>query len=89
MIGAGFGFVGAFVSAKLLYDGRSHVNDVKEEMDTELATKLARVHEKRDLVKSRGQNLVSRFAALNIEDQKQIRNILAASTPEPIDPSGV
>ncbi len=89
VIGAAFGFAGASVSAKLLYDGRSHVEDVKAKMDTELATKLARVRGKKDLVEGQGQELVSRFARLSIEDQKQIRDLSMTSTSEPVDPSGV
>ena len=89
VVGAALGVVGTSISAKLLYEGRSHAKSVIEQMDKELFEKLSRVQGKQMVVAIHGQNLVSRFAQLNLNDQKEIREILAASTAEPIDPSNL
>jgi hypothetical protein len=86
VISAALGVVGASASAKLLWSGMSHVQELKIKLDEELATKLTRVPGKRDLVKSQGRELVSRFAQLNIEDQKKVRDDLLSSAPEPFTP---
>jgi hypothetical protein len=56
VVGAALALLAHQFLARLLFDGKSYVKNLKEQMDTELAEKLSRVQGKRKLVEIHGQN---------------------------------